>query len=97
MLNSKDRATLKSVASKIDAKLQLGKGGINDNSITTINEVLDKDEIIKIKVLKNLDEDMNTLVDEITSKTFSEVVYTIGNFIILYKKSNRKNIKHLLK
>lgn len=96
MLNSKERAILKSVASKTDAKLQIGKGGINENTITTINEVLDKDELIKIKILKNLDEELSSLSSEITKKTNSEVVYTIGNYIILYKKSTRKNIKHLL-
>ena len=42
MLNSKQRATLKSVASRTDAIFQIGKGGLNDAAVKSIGDALGK-------------------------------------------------------
>ncbi|MBR4184988.1 MAG: YhbY family RNA-binding protein, partial [Clostridia bacterium] len=57
MLNSKQRATLKSVASKMDAIFQIGKGGLNDAAVKSIGDALEARELVKISVLDNSDED----------------------------------------
>ena len=40
MLNSKQRATLKSVASRMDAIFQIGKGGVGDAAVKSIGDAL---------------------------------------------------------
>lgn len=53
MLNAKQRARLKAIASTEDTILQIGKGGINDNLIIQVKDALKAREIIKISVLDN--------------------------------------------
>ena len=46
MITSKQRAFLRGLANKIDASVQVGKGGINDNMIGLIRDTLEKKELI---------------------------------------------------
>ena len=40
MLNSKQRAKLRSMANGLETILQIGKGGISDNTVKQINDAL---------------------------------------------------------
>ena len=84
MLNSKQRATLKACASKIDAIFQVGKGGVGDAAVKSIGDALEARELVKISVLENSAE---TARDAGAAATGSEVVAVIGRKIILYKQS----------
>ena len=53
MITSKQRAFLRSKANDLDAIFQVGKGGVNDNLIGQLNDVLEVRELIKIKVLES--------------------------------------------
>ena len=89
MLTSKQRATLKSVASKTDAIFQIGKGGIGDAAVKSIADALEARELVKIAVLDNTDTDPRGAAEELASRTGSEVVAVIGRRIILYKQSTK--------
>ena len=52
MLSSKQRATLRSMANGIDTIMQVGKDGVTDNLITTIDDALEARELIKVRVLE---------------------------------------------
>ncbi|MBQ4350171.1 MAG: YhbY family RNA-binding protein [Clostridia bacterium] len=95
MLNSKQRSTLKSVASKMDAIFQIGKGGIGDAAVKSIADALEARELVKISVLDNSDEDAREAGEEIASRTGSEVVAVIGRKIILYKQSSREDRRNI--
>ena len=99
MLSSKQRAILKSVASKMDAIIQIGKGGLGDAAVKSIADALEARELVKISVLDNSDEDAREAGKAIAARTGSEVVAVIGRKIILYKEStraDRRNISTLL-
>ena len=51
-LTSSERAYLRSLANTLDAIFQLGKGGINENFIKQIDDVLEVRELIKISLLE---------------------------------------------
>ena len=99
MLNSKQRATLKSVASRMDAIFQIGKGGVGDAAVKSIGDALEARELVKISVLDNSDEDAREAAENIAERTDSEVVAVIGRKIILFKESSKpekRNISTLI-
>lgn len=89
MLNSKQRAILKSAASKMDAIFQIGKGGVGEAAVKSIGDALEARELVKISVLDNSDEDAREAAENIASMTESEVVAVIGRKIILFKESSK--------
>ncbi|AQL56033.1 ribosome assembly RNA-binding protein YhbY [Abyssicoccus albus] len=86
-LTGADKRYLRKSAHHLNAPLQIGKEGINDNMLTQINEYLEKHELIKISVLQNNDDDMNELAMSLAQSLKAEVVQIIGSKIILYKKN----------
>ena len=89
MLNSKQRAALKAIASQTDAIFQIGKGGVGDAMVKSIGDALEARELIKISVLENSAETACGAAEEIAEATGSEVVAVIGRKIILYKVSSK--------
>ena len=89
MLSGKQRATLRSAASKIDAIFQIGKGGVGDAAVKSIGDALEARELVKITVLDNTDIDLRQTADELAARTGSEVVSVIGRRIILFRVSSR--------
>ncbi|MBQ7599059.1 MAG: ribosome assembly RNA-binding protein YhbY [Clostridia bacterium] len=90
MLTSKQRAFLRSEASKADALFQIGKGGLGETVIQSAGMALDARELIKLSVLDNSDEDPREAAEEIARATGAEVVAVIGRKIILFRESSRK-------
>ena len=95
MLNSKQRAVLKSAAAKMDAIFQIGKGGIGDAAVKSIGDALEARELVKISVLDNSDENARDAAENIAALTGSEVVAVIGRKAIFYRYSRRDKYAHL--
>ncbi len=94
MINSRQRAYLRSLANNIPARYQIGKGEISENQIKMLLEGLEANEIIKINVLENSLRIPRDVCDELVERTGAEPVGVIGKKIILYKESkNNKEIK----
>ena len=95
MIDKKTRITLRSIASTIKSTIWIGKDGITTNLIKQLEEELFNHELVKVTV----QESTSLTEDEITElavKLGAEVVTTIGRKIVLYKHSEKKNIKHVL-
>ena len=95
MITTKQRAFLRGLGNALDPVMQIGKEGVSDNVLTSINLLLEARELVKIKLLKNSDEDVKETANDIARKLDGDVVQVIGNIFILYKKSTRKNFKHI--
>lgn len=87
MLTGKQKRYLRAEAHHLDPIFQIGKGGISDNLIEQLNDVLEKRELIKVSVLQNNDEDKQELGETIARRVYGELVQVIGSTIILYKPS----------
>ncbi|HLR74243.1 MAG TPA: ribosome assembly RNA-binding protein YhbY [Virgibacillus sp.] len=87
MLTGKQKRFLRSKANQLRPIFQVGKSGVNENMIEQINEALEKRELIKISILQNCLEDKDTIAQDISTGTNSEVAQIIGNNIVLYKES----------
>ena len=95
MLTSKQRSYLKSLANGIEPIFQVGKGGITDVMAKEIRAALDARELIKITVLNNAEMDAKSFSIELAESLKAEVVCVIGHKIVLYRRSDKKGIKHI--
>lgn len=95
MFTSKERAKLRSIASTIDTIMQVGKLGVNENLIASLSDALDARELIKISVLDNSPEDVKEVGIELSNALGAEFVCAIGKKVVLYRRSNKKGVKHI--
>lgn len=94
MLNSKQRAYLRSKAAGIDTIMQIGKGGITGNILATISDALEARELIKIRVLENSEYTPREAADIISEEIAADVVQVIGTKFVLFRvSSNAKKRK----
>lgn len=93
MLNSKQRAKLRGLASKEDTIFQLGKEGITENFLKAVDTALEARELIKFRVLENAMVDRKAAAVEIAEATGSEVVTVIGTKIVLYRPAEKPVIQ----
>jgi len=93
-LTSKQRAYLKSLASNLNPSFQIGKGSVTPEMISAVSECFNNNELIKLNVLKNCDDDAKEIAIVIAERTRSTLVQVIGKKIVLYKpfKENQRII-----
>ena len=94
-MTSKQRAFLRSMASKEEPIFQIGKGSLSENQIIGIDEALEKRELIKISVLRSCEDEAKYLAEEIADRINATVVCTIGGKIVLYRRSKSDKVKHI--
>ncbi len=94
-MTSKQRSHLKSIAATIQPVAQLGKGGMSENLVRSLSDALEARELIKINVLTNAEEDAQSLGAELAAALRAECVAVIGRKVILYRRSSRKDFKHI--
>ena len=86
-MTSKQRAYLKSLASKETVIFNIGKSSITPEVTGAVEEAFNARELIKIGVLKNCMDDPREIAEMIAGRTKSTVVQVIGKKIVLYKES----------
>lgn len=96
MLDKKTRIKLRSLAMTIKSTLWVGKDGFSENVLKQIEEELYNHELIKITLQDSLEMPTEFELTEIAVKLGADVVTVIGRKIVLYKHSEKKNIKHVL-
>lgn len=96
MITTKQRAKLKSLAQNLKPTLNIGKENLNENTITEIENYLNKHELMKIKILQNSEENPKDVMEFICHKTNSQPVLVVGKILIIYRFSKAKNVKHVL-
>lgn len=92
MISGKQRSYLKSLAHDLKPIVNIGKNSLTGEVITSIDEALEKRELIKIKILNNNLDDNDEIVDEVIEKLNCEFVSHLGNIFTIYRES-KKNKK----
>ncbi len=85
-LSSSQRSYLRSQAHHLEPVVLIGKNGITDGTIESIDRVLESRELIKIKFREFKDEKLS-LSEEITELTNSQVVGVIGHTVIIFRQN----------
>ena len=86
---------MRSMASQIEPIFQVGKASLTDNQIDAINDALEKRELIKITVLRSSDMDASEVMEELCDALNATQVCTIGNKVVIYRRSKNDKIKHI--
>ena len=83
-LSSSQRSYLRTQAHHLEPVVLIGKHGITDGTIESMNRVLEARELIKIKFREFKDEKLS-LSEKISELTNSEIVGIIGHTLIIFR------------
>ena len=94
MLSAQDKKTLRAQAQQYRSLFQIGKDGISDNLIATLDDSLRAHELVKLNLLKSAP--LSTAEAELmlAQATDSELVHSIGRTFVMYRRS-KKNLMGL--
>jgi RNA-binding protein len=95
MLTSKQRANLRSIAQTIEPITQVGKFGVNESLIESLDLAIEKREIIKVTVLENSGLEPKSVGFEIAEKLYAEFVCATGRKLVFYRRSQSPKVKHI--
>ncbi|MBT9156811.1 MAG: RNA-binding protein YhbY [Firmicutes bacterium] len=85
MISSKQRAYLRGLANTHEPLLHIGKGGLTEAVATAVDEALKARELVKVRVLKNLDGEVKMVATELAVEVNAELIQVIGRNFVLYK------------
>ncbi len=88
-LNGKQKRYLRSLAVNIRPIVQIGKGGLTNEILTSIRKAADARELIKVNILQNSDESRDNVADAIEEMGL-DVVQIIGRNIVVFKVADKK-------
>ena len=94
-MTSKERKVLSGMGQKLEPIFQIGKNGIEGLMIKELSNALEARELIKISVLRNCDYTAKELIGELCEQLQAEPVSCVGSKIVIYRRSERKDIKHI--
>ena len=94
MLNARDKKILRAQAQQYRSLFQIGKDGISDNLIATLDDSLRAHELVKLNLLKTAPLSTAVAAAMLAQATDSELVHSIGRTFVLYRRS-KKNLMGL--
>ena len=85
-MTSKERARLRSLAATADTIVQLGKSGITENLIASVDTALTARELVKGKVLESSLLTAREACEQLAEALGAEAVQSIGTKFVLYRR-----------
>ena len=85
-LNNAQIRKLKGIAQRMDATLKVGKQGLSDGFIKTLNEELSRHELVKVKFAE-FKEQRKELAPQLAERTQSHLITLLGNVVVLYRQN----------
>ena len=87
MLTGKQRSMLRGLANELSPVVSIGKSGLAETVIKTIDEYLTANEIIKCNILEGAKLDAKETCNIIAEKLGAEYVQAIGRRFVLYREA----------
>ena len=84
-LNNAQIRKLKGLAQRMDASLKIGKQGLSEGFIKSLDEELSRHELVKIKFTE-FKEQKKDLAPQLAEKTRSHLVTLLGNVAVLFRR-----------
>ncbi len=91
MLTGKQRSYLKSLAHHIDATVFIGKSGISENIIKEMDNYLEANELMKVKLQDGSELDPKETANSLLEKLNAEFVQAIGKKFTLYRQKKSRD------
>ncbi|MGI5977702.1 MAG: YhbY family RNA-binding protein [Candidatus Limivicinus sp.] len=89
-ITTKQRAQLRSMAMQEDTIIQIGKSGINEALIKSVNDALRARELVKGRVLENSMLTAREACDTLSEICGAEQVQVIGTKFVLYRRNEKE-------
>ena len=81
-----ERAEFRKLANTLKPIFQIGKEDIGENLIKSVDEALNKRELIKVAVLESCSLDTRDAAGKLAEALGAEVIQSIGRKFVLYRK-----------
>jgi len=89
MITTKQRAQLRGIAAGEDTIIQIGKGGITESVVESVNAALKARELVKGKVLENCEFTPREVCDQLCELCKADPVQVIGTKFVLFKRNGK--------
>ncbi len=90
VLTSAQNRFLRGIAHDLKALLQIGGKGVSPAFLAELEEVLERHELVKVKVAAEDRESRDTLIDELVQASGGALVQRIGHVAVLYRPAKEK-------
>ena len=87
-ISSKQRAQLRGMAMTLDTIVQVGKNGITEELIASVNAALKARELVKGKVLESCEFTPREICDALCEACEADPVQVIGTKFVLFKRNH---------
>lgn len=84
-LTSSEKRALKARAQRLEPTLRLGRGGMSEAFLKSLDEALSAQELVKVR-FSDFKEEKKTLTPQLAEKTGSELVTRVGNVAVFFRK-----------
>ena len=88
-LRGKQKRYLRSEAHHLKPIFQIGKDGLSEVWLDEVLKALDKRELLKVNILQNSLVEVEDDKEFIENNSDAQVIQTIGNVLVLFKKSDK--------
>ena len=78
---------LKSLAQRMDASLKVGKQGLSEPFLRSLDEELTRHELVKVKFAE-FKEQKKELAPQLAQKTGSHLITLLGNVAVLFRRNS---------
>lgn len=95
MISTKQRSALRAKANTLKPLVTIGKEELSENAIAEIAEVLFSHELVKVAALKSCEMSAREMCDIVCERLGADAVQCVGNRFVVYKYSDKKDIKHI--
>ena len=86
-LNARQRAHLKSLAHPLKAIAQIGKGGVDETVVQSLDDAFQNRELLKVKVLDTAPLSANEAGEQLAAQVSgARLVQVIGRTVVLYRQ-----------
>lgn len=95
MITTKQRSNLRRMAHNLTPVVIVGKEGVTEQVLKSINDVLEARELIKIRLLNNCSLTTREVSTKVCEALDAEGVQCIGSIVVVYKRSSKKDVVHI--
>ncbi|OQY28959.1 MAG: hypothetical protein B6244_05315 [Candidatus Cloacimonetes bacterium 4572_55] len=90
ILTPKRRADLRSQAHKLKPAIMLGKEGVNEQIIQSVEEYFHVHELLKVKLQKSCPLSRQEVADRLSQQTEAAPVQQIGRVIVFFRPTDKE-------
>ena len=94
-LNNAQIRKLKGLAQRMEATLKVGKQGLSEGFIKSLDEELSRHELVKLKFAE-FKEQRKELAPQLAQKTQSHLVALVGNVVVLFRRNPQEDKRKIV-